>query len=345
VSARRKDPEPPGTEAAPALLQAVLLPVPEQLLLDCRVMARHLLSSGANVPAGLIARLELLSAVPEHCRELVDVHNRFSRLVAPATPRSLVYIAGEEASRGPFDFLGEVPLVRRMMAVALVSTVTLFCVSLSPMVSGNAEGFSLLANSGYSLALHLVFLVAAASIGACFANLYRVKGYVKDGTFDPVYESSYWIRYVLGLLAGTLVALLIPVETWLAGGEKGGANGMVQAMGKPTLALLGGFSSSAVYRILDRMVTALETVVSGDPRDAATMQGRLWEARISEREAQTRLEAAEQLAVLQERAAGGGAGPALPAPGAGETARGWDEVPVRAEAAAAEETGAAEPPA
>lgn len=181
-----------------------------------------------------------------------------------------------------------------MMAVALSSTVTLFCVSLSPVVGGDEKGFSLLSNSGYSLALHLIFLVAAASIGACFANLYRVKGYIKDGTFDPVYESSYWIRYVLGLLAGTLVALLIPVEHWLAGLDKGGGNSVLLAMGKPTLALLGGFSSSAVYRILDRLVSALEAVVGGDPRDAAASQGRLWEARMSEREAQARLETLQE---------------------------------------------------
>ncbi|HSG41334.1 MAG TPA: hypothetical protein VLE27_16960 [Thermoanaerobaculia bacterium] len=294
-------------------------------------MARYLISSGVKVPARLIDRLEALAESQGPCLELVEIHNRLAQLVAPATPRSLVFLAKEEARRSPFDFFGEIPLVRRLMAVALSSTVLLFSVSLSPIVDGRTENFSLLSNSGYSLFLHQLFLVTAASIGACFANLYRVKNYVKDGTFDPVYESSYWIRYILGLLAGTLIALLIPVEAWLASLE-GSSDSILQEMGKPTLALLGGFSSAAVYRILDRLVTSLETLVGGDQRDTAAVQERLWEARMSQRETQARLEAAEQMSMRQ--------GPAAPAqlntdfqdappPSAQESSREWDDVEIR----------------
>ncbi len=45
------------------------------------------------------------------------------------------------------------------------------------------------------------------------------------------------------------------------------------AFGKPALAMMGGFSASAVYRLLQRMVEVMETVVRGDSgQQAAAMQ-------------------------------------------------------------------------
>jgi hypothetical protein len=37
-----------------------------------------------------------------------------------------------------------------------------------------------------------------AGLGACFAALFLANRYIAEGTFDPKYESSYWIRFILG---------------------------------------------------------------------------------------------------------------------------------------------------
>ena len=54
-----------------------------------------------------------------------------------------------------------------------------------------------------------------------------------------------------------------------AGGHTG-----AQALGPPTIALLGGFSASAVYRILTRMVEALESIFSGGAREQVLCGGK-----------------------------------------------------------------------
>ena len=108
-------------------------------------------------------------------------------------------------------------------------------------------------------------------LGACFAGLFQANRYIANNTFDPKFESSYWIRIVLGLMAGIILAELIPLnllsESGTSGSESGGSSS-IAALGKPVLALLGGFSAAAVYRIIARIVDALESLVRGDTKDA-----------------------------------------------------------------------------
>ena len=62
------------------------------------------------------------------------------------------------------------------------------------------------------------------------------------------------MRFIHGLIAGIVLPELIPVQ-----GD--------QALSRPLLALLGGFSASVVYRLLSRLVDTLESLFQGDPRE------------------------------------------------------------------------------
>jgi hypothetical protein len=183
------------------------------------------------------------------------------------------------------------------MAVAVASMVGFVTVSLSEQVDG--KGFDLLQNSGTSLLLSELFLLFAASIGASFSNLFEAQRYIKDGTFDPKFESSYWVRYVLGLMAGTILALLIPIEA-LASSQEGSGSSIVDQLGKPVLALLGGFAAAAVYRILNRIVAALESLVAGDTRDLVAAEEAARKVKFAERETQSRMNLSLKLIALQE---------------------------------------------
>lgn len=229
---------------------------------------------------------------------LTGIHNRLSQLVAPATPKTILLLAMEEKNPGPLKFLGAVPLIRRLMAVAAFSMVGFILVTLSEDVDGS--GFDLLENSGYKLLLSELFLIFAASIGASFTNLFEAQRYIKDGTFDPKFESSYWVRYVLGLMAGTILAMLVPIEALVAEGGDGGSS-ILHQLGKPMLALLGGFAASAVYRILNRIVAALESLVAGDTRDLVMAQEQMTKARLQEQETQNRMKLSTQLITLEQK--------------------------------------------
>ena len=114
-------------------------------------------------------------------------------------------------------------------------------------------------SNGIPLLLNLLFLLTAAGLGACFAALFQANRYIADCTFDTKFESSYWIRLILGLMAGLILSQMIPLSE--------GSNAI--AVTKPTLAMLGGFSAAVVYRIMHRLVEAVESLVKGETRDIA----------------------------------------------------------------------------
>ena len=236
-----------------------------QLLAACKAMAAYAFGAGSRVPESLVSRLEKAEAqlqlqsdstdgdalspeydkpqpdgppkngknVGDPIETLTHIHNRLAEIVAPATPRTILLLAQEEQKANPLRFLGAVPLIRRLLMVAIFSMCGFVWVSLSEDVDGS--GFDLLQNSGLNLLMSELFLLFAASIGVSFANLFEAQRYIKDGTFDPKYESSYWVRHVLGLMAGTILALLVPIEALAAEQE----STILQQLGKPMLALLG----------------------------------------------------------------------------------------------------------
>ncbi len=271
-------------------------PLVAQLLYESNVMLRYALTQGLQIAPDSIARLEALKNVTEQdfqgLRSLSKLHNSLAQEVAPATPRSLRFLQKEAESEGFWSFLGPISLVRRLIGVAIFSMVALFLLSLSPLVDGDPSNFSLLNNSGLDLLFNELFLLAAASLGVSFANLYQAQIYLRDCTFDPRFESSYWVRYVLGLMSGTILAFLVPIDHWLEGGKQ---VQNLHGMGKPTLALLGGFSTQAIYRILFQMVNAIESLVRGNTRVAAEVQEAQLRLEAERRELQTRAELSQRL--------------------------------------------------
>ncbi|MDQ3982901.1 MAG: hypothetical protein M3271_09520, partial [Actinomycetota bacterium] len=181
--------------------------------------------------------------------DLVRAHQELVGIVAPALPQALVVLERERRRGGIARLFGPVRLVRQLICASLFFLVAFVATSLSPYVT--AEGGDVFATSGAALLANQMFLLSAAGVGASFAALFRVHLYLSEGTYDPKYDSSYWIRFFLGLIAGVVLAALVPVEGTFT---------------KPLLALAGGFSAPVLYRILTRIVGALESAASGDAK-------------------------------------------------------------------------------
>lgn len=115
------------------------------------------------------------------------------------------------------------------------------------------------------------------------------------GTYDPKYESSYWLRFILGLMAGLLLALLVPVSS----GEGS------TPLDRPVLALLGGFSAAVLYRILERLVAGVESIVQADSRQLRVAEREAAEARATIDAARDRLTLVAELRNVQDRARAG----------------------------------------
>ncbi len=110
---------------------------------------------------------------------------------------------------------------------------------------------------GLSSLINAAFLLCAASIGASFSALFRINLYIAATTYDPKHDVSYWVQYGLGLIAGVLLATMVPVTS-----------GSGAVLTRPALALVGGFSASLLYRILDRISRSIESMVVGEAGSA-----------------------------------------------------------------------------
>lgn len=280
---------------------AALPGVREQMLHEGLAMAKYALASGMRVPPQAAATLELARGAPDtvDVAALARVHEQLGKLVAPATPRALLLMGDEHTRKRALPMLGPVGLVRRMMVAAVVSMVVFISVSLTKAVNNDV---SVQTASGLPLLAVEMFWLSAAAMGASFAMLMQVSGYVVKRNYDPKYEASYWIKFFLGVMAGFILVSLVPVDEL-----KGSTVNIV----KPTLAMLGGFSASAVYRILTRLVESVESIFRGDAREEITRRENDARARAGEETSQVRVGLAAQIVRLQQEVSSGAGADAI----------------------------------
>lgn len=257
-----------------------------QLVAESEAMAKYALASGLTVPASIINLVAVAceDAGPraDMTARIVTAHNQLTHIVAPATPRTLLLLSKERRD-ARLGFLGPVRLVRHLMLAAIVLLVTFILSAMSSHVTrGSGDIF---ASSGLDLLVNMVFLLSAAGIGAAFTALFRANRYIANGTYDPKYESSYWVRFILGLIAGIILPSLVPVSG--------------DTFSRPLLALLGGFSASVVYRILSRLVDTLESLFQGDNRQILAAREQTIRMQLADQRAQDQVQLAAVLIKLR----------------------------------------------
>ncbi len=239
------------------------------LVMQCNVMLDYALKTGKTVEGYQVAPLE--KPIEElHSKELLSVFNYLSVLVKPAIPGTLMLFEKNRQSNSKFKAVGPLPIVRAFMLVTIISLLALIGTSLSPRVNNETMMLSMLQGSGWPQVERLAFLLAAAGVGGSFYALFKMSGYIKEGTFDMKYAATYWSRFVLGLVSGVLLSELfvvfiedIPVTANTPTDSDAEPLTSAPYLIKPILAILGGFSANLVYRILNRLIDAVESLFKG----------------------------------------------------------------------------------
>ena len=275
---------------------------------ECEAMAKYAFGSGKRVPKRLAGSLEgflaerharletgaddAVSVPTGRLKELAGLHEQLARIVAPAVPRSILYLERERHRQGHWRFLGAVPLVRGLMLAALSFLLGLIVISTFQHVNGHVNWQQ---EHGWQLLSEELYLLTAAGVGATFAALFRVNRFVVEGTYDPKFTATYWTRIVLGVIAGMILATLIPIEP----------SDRLPELTKPTFAMLGGFSVGVVYSILNRLVETLESLVAGDLRGEASAREKALRADLLKESARDRAKVTARLMALQRHLANG----------------------------------------
>lgn len=128
--------------------------------------------------------------------------------------------------------------------------------------------------------------VFAAMLGAAFYTLYTANSYIVQRTFDRRYTTHYIVRFVLGVVAGVILANFGGYV--LTGTLTGNAEAPGIVLAQTLLALIGGYSADAVNAIFTRVAETLTTMVRGDRHQQAAMEA---EAEV----AKTKMDAAAQV--------------------------------------------------
>lgn len=227
-------------------------------------MAAYAFAKGLKVPATLMQQLhtEQDENSQLQAENLTRIHNQLSELVAPAKPETIVLMDNETQKGSVFLFLGRVPLIRRMMLIAILSLVSLITLSLSSIINNENMVSSMLDMQGTQLLYVQSLLLSAAAIGASFAALFKANAYVTAGSYDPKYESSYWVRFVVGLISGIILTQLIPVDISEVAKAANTGGQTSHAALRITMALVGGFSANLVYQILQRIVDTAQSFIT-----------------------------------------------------------------------------------
>lgn len=267
-------------------------------------MLRHALARGTTLPPRVydeLAGIEAGAGLP--IASLAGLHARLARTVAPARPCTLVLLQQDPARGRLVAILGPLQNVRWLTTGALAFTVAFIAISASPEVDATSLASDIYTLSGLRQLLNMALLLSAAGMGSSFQALFTVQAYVSHATYDPVYDSSYWSRIGLGLVAGLMLAVMIPIH--------GGSD--APALAKPLLALLGGFSAGLVHRVLDRLVETMESLFEGSRRDQQLRQAELARTQTTQDVRRSRLEVAGRLMALRDELARGADGRRLDA--------------------------------
>ncbi|MGZ5613801.1 MAG: hypothetical protein ACXWE2_04010 [Methylobacter sp.] len=273
-------------------------------------MAKFALAKGKPVPAATIKSIEAFedyssrqdvedASLPIR-REiditaLIDAHDLLARLIEPATPQTVLLLYIEQKTETLLKFLGPVSLVRQLMLAAVISLFIFVTLMASPFIDGSKLAEDVLSAQGIEQLARLIFYVGAAGLGASFTALYTANAYISKGTYDPCYQSSYWIRFLLGIIAGLLLSLLVSAESIQNDGML--STGIV----RPLLAILGGFSADLLYTFLNRMVETFKSLFEGSAQNMLDAKAQEAKAKLTGLEIEKKMQLTQNLIQMQQQ--------------------------------------------
>lgn len=118
--------------------------------------------------------------------------------------------------------------------------------------------------------LLVINILFAAGLGAGFYSLTTSRRYILNRTFDPSYNQIYYIRFVLGLTAGTILGYF--GGTGLFAKNITENSQLVSGISIGVLSIVGGYSADAVAKILQRIAETLVTLVQGSNQNEIDMK-------------------------------------------------------------------------
>jgi len=184
--------------------------------------------------------------------DLINAHNLLCKNIAPATPKSIEYTKKLRQEGKNKALFSRLPLVRNLIILALFFLAIFIVTGLSPSVNNDSLDKGIMDNQGLSLLLNLGFLTAISGLGVLFYLLKSVSTAVKNSTLVPEDTIYYVALIVLGVIAGLITSEIISFYKT--------DSSDINLFNKSVLALVGGFSSDAIFSILQGIIDRIKAI-------------------------------------------------------------------------------------
>lgn len=271
-----------------------------KMLTECETMVSYAQSQGKTVPSHILKQMSDLNAISHELNHelkeggaedqldprsmnmalIGSLHGDLAKVIAPATPATVLLMESSKR-KGLLGLLGPIPLVRRLNMITMLCLFTflgLFAADWGmdeDIINSYTINGDIFSYDGWKFIVNELVILCMAALGASFYALFEVYKYITKSSYDPKYDSIYWIRFVLGIVSGVVLAQFIFISPEILGEDVGDVASNAaksRELGgfmsyKPLLAFLGGFSARVVHKILNSMVEAIETFISGSARD------------------------------------------------------------------------------
>ncbi|NQY31050.1 MAG: hypothetical protein HRT69_16485 [Flavobacteriaceae bacterium] len=185
--------------------------------------------------------------------DLLNVHGLLTKNVQPATPKSIQYLNIINKDGIQETSYNKIPLVRNLILLALFFLIVFIGTALSPEVNNDSLDKGIMENNGLSLLLNLTFLCSISGLGVAFYLLKNVSNSIQKGTLVPEDAIYYTALIFLGIIAGIILSEIISLYT---------TSSDINLFNKSILALIGGFSSDAIFSVLQSLVTKVKQLFS-----------------------------------------------------------------------------------
>jgi len=213
----------------------------QQIQEDLTEMIRYASKRGIVIPATIT-----LDDSKEES-QLLSNYNTMVTAIRPATSQSIHYINNYVLGNDNEDKKWyATPIISKCLFLAGIALICMILTSLSPDVNSVNQKAGLLNSNGSVLFYNLLFICSASLLGVMFYLLKTISDKIKNYTLLPVDSIEVNATIIIGVISGFIIAELFDFNESVMAGS-------VEAQ-KMTLALLGGFSSDAIFSVLKGIV-------------------------------------------------------------------------------------------
>lgn len=221
----------------------------ETLRSDTLIMLQYAMNKGLEVPSGTTLHEN------DSIDKLIADYNALCKVIEPANIESIKYINAKLIQNGRLRKWYEIPVFKKCMFIAIVALIILIGVSLLEDVNIENQQKGLLNSHGMVLFVNLIFICSASLLGVMFYILKNLGQKIKQYTFLQVDALELDASIIIGVISGFVVSELFLFTI-------ADLQNDYFAIQKMTLALLGGFSSDAIFSILQDIVKKFKNILS-----------------------------------------------------------------------------------